>query len=184
MKAVNRIFFVLLMLFLSQPLAYAHKISLFCWFEAGKICGEGYFSDGSAVKNSPVQIYNLQGELLKQASTDKEGKFCLTLDKKQPLKIVLSAFGGHRAEFFLAGPKHKQDSFHRTEGNSTFDSSLAQKIEALESRVQRLEKIVSRPTLSKIASGLGWIFLILYFLPRALRYIFRNQGFAKGKNAP
>ena len=91
-------FFTLSCFLLLSPDAYAHKIHLFCRFEGTTLHGEGFFSGGNPVKNSPINIFNLEnGNLLASTMTSDEGTFAVSLEEKPSIQVVLDAGQGHRA---------------------------------------------------------------------------------------
>ena len=91
-------FFIPSCFLLLSPDAYAHKINLFCRFEGTTLHGEGFFSGGNPVKNSSVNIFDLEnGNLLASTMTSDEGTFAVSFEKKPSIQVVLDAGQGHRA---------------------------------------------------------------------------------------
>ena len=92
------LFFILSCCLLVSPDAYAHKINLFCWFEGTTLHGEGFFSGGDPVKNSSINVFDLEnGNRLASTITSGEGTFSVSLEEKLPIQVVLDAGQGHRA---------------------------------------------------------------------------------------
>lgn len=91
-------FFIPSCFLLLSPDAYAHKINLFCRFEGTTLHGEGFFSGGNPVKNSSINIFDLEnGNLLASTMTSDKGTFAVSFEKKPSIQVVLDAGQGHRA---------------------------------------------------------------------------------------
>ena len=91
--------------------SFAHKVTIFAYVEGGKVYTESYYVDGTKCKNSEVEIYNKDGQKLLTGKTDEKGEFSFVPPCEGPLKIVLNASMGHRAETVVS----KQDL---AEGNA------------------------------------------------------------------
>ena len=93
------VFFTLLAF--SLPV-FAHKVNLFCYLEDNTLYGEGYFSDGKPAKNSKVEIYDEgKDSLVATLFTDSDGRFSLSLNDIEKVKIFLYAGMGHKAEYII-----------------------------------------------------------------------------------
>jgi nickel transport protein len=96
----------------------AHNVTVFAWVEGDTVSVESKFSGGRRPKNAPIEVYDSAGTLLLKGATDEQGKFSFTIPKKTPMKIVLLAGMGHRAEWIIsqqdlaghdrAGPESKR----------------------------------------------------------------------------
>jgi len=92
---------IILVLFLSNGTALAHKVNLFAYVDGGKIYTESYFADGKPVKEGTVMVYDSRKKLLLQGATDQEGLFSFDIPKMDDLNIVIDASMGHRNSFKL-----------------------------------------------------------------------------------
>lgn len=133
------------MLFSVSRHAFAHKVNVFCWFENGFLRGEGYYSGGNPVKNAEIEVYSLDNHsLIARMQTNDSGKFEMKTDSSHPLKVVMNAGRGHRAEFMM---EHKSD----VPGVTGF------------------ERQTSNPGMISIFGGIGFIaavFSLIYFFKK------------------
>jgi nickel transport protein len=79
--------------------AQAHNVTVFAWVEGDTVHVESKFSGGRKPVQSPVEVYDSQGNLLLKGLTDDNGEFSFKVPKKTEMKIVLLAGMGHRAEW-------------------------------------------------------------------------------------
>lgn len=93
------VFFLAISLFAGNALA--HRVSLFAYVEGGKIYTESYFPDGKPVAGGKLSVYDSQGNLLLEGTTDKEGMFNFTVPKADDLTIVIDASMGHKNHYKL-----------------------------------------------------------------------------------
>jgi len=82
--------------------AQAHKINMFAFAEGDDVFVEGYFTDGKKPKNSPVLVYDAEGNVIVEGQTDAEGTFQFALPDSGPIRITLNAGQGHLAEYELS----------------------------------------------------------------------------------
>ena len=62
------------------------------WFDIG----------GASPKGARVQVFHSEGEPLTQGRLDANGIFIFSVTKAEPLRVVVSAGDGHRAEQVIA----------------------------------------------------------------------------------
>ncbi len=93
--------FISLLMAMVTP-AQAHKINMFAFAEGDDVFVEGYFTDGKKPKNSPVQVYDADGNVIVEGQTDEEGTFQFALPDSGPIRITLNAGQGHLAEYELS----------------------------------------------------------------------------------
>lgn len=108
--------------------ASAHSVKVFAFEEGGQICGEGYFADGSKIRNAKVEVFNGERVKLLETRTDGNGEFRFPSPGGKEVVIVLNASMGHRAEFVL--PLSAADGAGAgtaAKGNPVSDSSLSWK---------------------------------------------------------
>lgn len=94
--------------------ASAHRVNVHAYIEGDRLVGKGYFSNGSAARQSAVEVRDGADGLAGQAVTDDEGRFSLPLPQAAgPLRVVLKAGEGHQAAYSL-----KQDQSALPPGSS------------------------------------------------------------------
>ncbi len=146
-RSLKQAFFCTLLLFFLTPLppaspnAYAHNITLFCQFEGTTLYGEGYFSSGDPVKNSPIHVYDLDnGKRLASTLTSEEGTFSVSLEKKTSVKAILDAGQGHRASW----------TWDKTTGQALFPEK------------QNTDAVSRAPLIATGLTAIGLLFGMLY----------------------
>ncbi len=100
-KLVALLAFLALSVFWSVPV-HAHKVTIFAWAEGDMVHTQSKFSGGRRVKNAPVEVYDAQGKKLLEGRTDDRGEFVFKSPGKGPLRIVLIAAMGHKAQWTLS----------------------------------------------------------------------------------
>jgi len=106
-----RRFFALVLLLAFSGTAFAHDVAVWAEVVKGKVHVEAYFSDGSPVGDSPVEVTNAGGKVLLTGRTNAKGAFDFAPPAKASLTISVSAGGGHtatahvKAEDFKDGEK-------------------------------------------------------------------------------
>ena len=175
---MKKLLFFTLLIILATPFpTFAHKVSLFCYRENDTVHGEGFFSQGSPVKNSTVEIYDLNTDtLVVTTKTDDEGMFSVPVHGTDNIKVVLVASMGHRAEYLLtettaleepSGKETVVDSVRAPLDYEKIAEIVQKEIQPLHDELRRLEKQQSGPNVGEIVGGLGWIvglFSLLYLL--------------------
>jgi nickel transport protein len=99
-----------LVLILSLPVlllaggeAHAHRLNAECFVRSGwRIQVEAWFETGEPPRGARVRVYLADGELLTEGKLDKQGIFIFTFTQAEPLRVVVSAGGGHRKEVTIA----------------------------------------------------------------------------------
>lgn len=151
--------------------AEAHRVNLFVYVEEDTVYAEGYFPDGAACRECLVEVLELDsGEKLLEGTTDEEGMFSFKLPGKGPLKVVLDAGMGHRDEYILrepetgpAGPEESRAESALEEGEvpesglQALDQVLEKRLKPMEQRLIRIEQRLSRPGLTEVIGGIGFI---------------------------
>jgi len=95
-------FLSLIILLLGYFPAAAHSVKVFAFEDGGRIYGEGYFADGTRVRESKVEVFDREGRKLLETQTDGNGAFAFPAPGERNVVIVLNASMGHRAEFALS----------------------------------------------------------------------------------
>lgn len=85
--------------------ALAHKVNVFAYIEGDSIIVEGYFGGKAKAQNSPVEVFDPDGNKLLEGRTDVKGIWSFSLKSiptgVKSLKIVLEAELGHKGEYTL-----------------------------------------------------------------------------------
>ncbi|MDL1984432.1 MAG: hypothetical protein LWX54_09650 [Deltaproteobacteria bacterium] len=93
------LFSLIIFVILFDMPAFAHKVSIFAWVEDDTVYTRSKFSKGKRVKNSPVIVFDSDGNKLLEGKTDENGEFSFKIPKQSALKVVLKASMGHMAEW-------------------------------------------------------------------------------------
>ncbi len=186
--------FFLILLFLLNLEAFAHKINLFITQVEDRIEGEGFFADGSPCKNCEITVFDPSEKEILKIKTDEKGKFSFSLPQKvERVKIILSAGEGHIVEKTVTIKRESKekkdiskieaDKKRESENNLLVDEKLKESFTELNSRIINLEAEVKalreemlnlRKDMQKIAyrdiiGALGYllgIFAIIYFIKK------------------
>jgi len=186
--------FFLILLFLLNLEAFAHKINLFITQVENRLEGEGFFADGSPCKNCEITVFDPSEKEILKIKTDEKGKFSFSLPEKvERVKIILSAGEGHIVEKTVTIKRESKekkdiskieaDKKRERENNLLVDEKLKESFTELNSRIINLEAEVKalreemlnlRKDMQKIAyrdilGALGYllgIFAIIYFIKK------------------
>jgi nickel transport protein len=178
--------FVLLLLFLSAvmlPKAEAHRVTVFAWTEGDMVHTQSKFGGGRKAQETPIQVFDLQGNLLLEGLTNVQGEFSFKAPGKMDLRIVLVAGTGHQAEWFVraaefgdtlsgefvsAGKAQTREAIVARaapmEASVISTAELQQVVEAaVDKKLQPVirmlvEKNTAGPTFKDIMGGIGYIF--------------------------
>lgn len=178
--------FFALLLFMGTH-AHAHGVYIFAWVEGDTVYTDSYFSSKKKVKDGVVKVFGTSGDILLEGKTDANGEFSFKIPGKPPLRIVLEAGTGHRAEFLLEAdeisgieetptPSKKSDGLQGPSNSPSHnDVDQIRKIveETLDSRLKPITKALAKlqqdkgPGLTDMIAGIGYIIgimgIILYF---------------------
>ncbi|MGB9761669.1 MAG: hypothetical protein ACPLWD_04175, partial [Caldimicrobium thiodismutans] len=72
----------MILLFLLNLEAFAHKINLFITQVEDRIEGEGFFADGSPCKNCEITVFDPSEKEILKIKTDEKGRFSFSLPQK------------------------------------------------------------------------------------------------------
>jgi len=89
--------------------ALGHNIQMFATVNGTKIEGRAYTSDLSPVADAAVTLFSAGGQQLQQTTTDADGQFTFSVEGRGDYQLVLSAPGGHRAEFPIGQEEFSSD---------------------------------------------------------------------------
>lgn len=91
----------ILLFFLYAGTASAHKFFVTGWVEGDSVFLEAAFGDGSLAHNAEVIVYDEDGSVLLESTTNDQGEFNFKVEKKAPLKIKVKAGMGHQDEILI-----------------------------------------------------------------------------------
>lgn len=82
----------------------AHRLDAQAFFlpEQKKVRIESWFDSGQLARGAKVQVFRKDGQLLTEGVLDQESRFVFSIDKAEPLRVVVNAGGGHRKELDIA----------------------------------------------------------------------------------
>lgn len=103
-----------LMFFMSFNTAWAHKAILFAYVDGDKIKCEAKLSGGKKVRQGLIQVFDSGGNKLLEGKTDNQGRFSFVPPRQGPLKLVLQAGMGHRAEWIVSAEDMAGPDFEST----------------------------------------------------------------------
>jgi cobalt/nickel transport system permease protein len=87
-------------LLLSAGPAQAHRLKADCPVNVAhkRVTVESYFETGDVPKKGEVRVLRGDGSVLAEGPLDEKGEFAFTYEEAEPLTVVVTAPGGHRAE--------------------------------------------------------------------------------------
>ncbi len=152
--------FTLILAMLPASLAFAHKVIIFAWVEDGIIYTESQFSSKRKAKNATITIVNENGMVIHKGQTDQEGKYSFAIPEKidSDLIVKLDAGTGHQAQWKIA--KNELVTVH-----SANDVQVAMK---------EKEMLEESPSILKIITGIGIIFLLAFTMKFLKRKTFQK----------
>ena len=174
---MKKTLFFFLIFMLAIPFStFAHKVNLFCYSEHDTVHGEAFFSQGSPVKHSVIEVYDQDTDaLVGTTKTDDKGMFSLPVREITNIRVVLNAGMGHRTEYLLtrartedsAVAQIREDPVQAPLDYHKIAEIVQQELRPLHDDLRRLQQQQSRPDAGTIVGGLGWvvgIFSLLYLL--------------------
>jgi len=172
----------------SASIAYCHKVNVFAYVEGEKIVVQAYSSDGSAIKNSQIQVFGSDGKKLFDGKTDKKGEVSFLIPARTDLKIVLDAGMGHRAETTIPASelpevkkienkphieREKRTTIVKSSPpGSELDEEMLKRVveEVMDEKLRPLYQILAKQekiSLIEVIGGIGYIFglmgIIMFF---------------------
>jgi nickel transport protein len=91
----------LLLLALPATSASAHKLKVFAFAEGETIRGLVYFSGNGPAQGTRIQVFDPDGVLLAEATTDREGHFTIIAARRVDHRIGADSGDGHHAEYVV-----------------------------------------------------------------------------------
>ena len=163
--------FVLFFIFLMySTFLFPHKLSIFAYYEDGKLNIESFYSDGTPCKNCDFVIYNNEGKKILSGKLDEKGEKIIPMKLNSNIKIDVNASMGHFASFKLRiKPNNKKiekikeienspaTNISEDELRKVIDEELEKQLRPI---IMQLAKIEGNKV-EKIVSAFGYIFGIL-----------------------
>ena len=160
LKKILTVFLVFwICLFLYIPLSFAHKVIIFAWVENGFVHTESSFGGNKKVHFGKIKVFNVNNNLIKQGTTDQNGKFSFKIlnNINSDIIIELNAGTGHKATWKIL----KQELIIKNKS-----------LENMKKIRQQKHKIFQNPSFFSIAGGI----LIIFSLAFLSRYIIRKKN--------
>lgn len=137
--------FVLILM--SSPPAWAHKVYVFAWVEEGMVYTESSFGD-QPVHGGAIEVVTHDNQVVLRGNTDDQGKFNFPVPSSvtSDLLVKLDATMGHQAQWKLT----------RSELTSVGEKAQQQLSEAMTKKAD----LEAKPSMVAVASGIAVIFLV------------------------
>jgi nickel transport protein len=153
--------YLLLALVLSCPHLHAHGIRLFAAYEGNRLTGRAY-SGSKGIANVTVTLLNTDGSHRSTVTTDADGNFSKTMNKRVSLKLTIKLPDGHRGHFNLdLGEPEESDKPHSHEDDDHNDhahdhaSDSKRDVAGLEAELAKLQ---GQRRLRDVIGGIGFVF--------------------------
>lgn len=187
-NSIKTTIFLLLLIVLPTSPVWAHKAYLFAWFDGDKVQTKSKLSGGKPVNRGQIIVYTTDGVQILEGRTDAKGEFSFPLKQPKPLKIVLVAGEGHRAEWLfqdempaeaetetpapdqpvLSPQKVVESPSVDCKKQALTNADLDKKLEPIHRTLAELTE--DKPTIQDILGGIGYIIglvgLAAYFQSR------------------
>jgi nickel transport protein len=161
--------------------AWAHGVKLLAAVNDGRISGQGYFTGGGPVMNSPLSLRDPQGKEIKTGRSDGRGRFQIPLPSDLPegdYTLLLLAGPGHQAESLIritsapspapaASPALASAALRQEPPPANCRAGLEaieRRLAGLEDKIEQLQLAQAQAaeiTWEKIIAGLGYILGLL-----------------------
>ena len=149
---------IIILTLIPAGFAHAHRVIIFAWVEDGMVFSESNFGSKREAKNCNITVMNGEGELVLKGKSDNQGKYSFKIPEniKSGLVLTLYAGTGHKAHWKIS------------ENELTNPSN-----DDIKTAMETKTKLEENPSLYKILTGIGIIFL----LTMALKFF--KQGIKK-----
>ena len=147
-KQISVLFIILTLM--PAGFAHAHKVIIFAWVEEGKIFSESHFGSKREAKNCSIRVMNGKGLLVHEGKTDNQGKYSFKIPENidSGLVLHLDAGTGHKAYW-----KISENELNINPSNEDIKNAMETKA-----------KLEGNPSVYKIITGIGIIFLLAMVL--------------------
>ena len=135
------------LILMNTPPAWAHKVYVFAWVEAGMVHTESSFGD-QPVHGGSIEVVDTANQVVLRGNTDDQGKFNFPVPSSvtSDLLIKLDATMGHQAQWKLT----------RSELTAVGEKADEQLSEAMTKKAHLEEK----PSMLAVVGGIAVIFLV------------------------
>ncbi len=175
---MRKILFFFIIFLTSTTLLSAHKLSIFAYYEDGKLNVESFFSDGTGCKNCDIKIYNNSGKEIYSGKLDAKGEKIIPIKLNSNIKIKVIASIGHESTFNLKINGSQKEEKSENISTSTNQNQKLQELTSIDTKrlikeirkqikkeleiqlrpiIMQLAKLEGNKT-EKIIAGIGYIF--------------------------
>lgn len=130
--------------------AAAHQLKLFATVEGGTVSGYGFFVGGGRAATALVSAAAGEVPVVAGLPVEADGSFAFPYDGPGPLRLVLDAGEGHRAEATLGADRFAMPGAGE-EPASTIDADVLAGL--IEARVEAAVARQTRPLLEALAAA-------------------------------
>lgn len=92
---------ILTLALFSGGLAAAHKIKCFAAADGDVVAGYAWLAGGARPRDVPFRVYDPEGKLLFEGTTDSQGEFSFTPTRSCDHRVEVEAGPGHLAQFLV-----------------------------------------------------------------------------------
>ncbi len=172
-------------LFSSPRPAYAHRLDVdYSVLPGRRVQVESWFDPtGNYARAAHVQVVRADGTALAEGTMNDQGVFVFTYDRPQPLKIIVSAGAGHRAEREIPADELGAGGAESGDASSTGQSEAATNAPPI--GTPRLSH-KPRETWQDILTGIGFLLALAAFIlsVRNARHLRQLRGEASDGARP
>jgi nickel transport protein len=145
--ALGLVLVAFVVILMNTPPAWAHKVYVFAWVEAGMVYTESSFGD-QPVHGGAIEVVDTANRVVLRGNTDDQGKFNFPVPSSvtSDLLIKLDATMGHQAQWKLT----------RSELIAVGEKAEQQLSEAMTKKAH----LEAKPSMVAVAGGIAVIFLI------------------------
>lgn len=137
----------IVLILISCPPAWAHKVYVFAWVEGGTVYTESSFGD-QPVHGGAIEVVDQDNQMVLQGKTDDLGKFNFPVPSpvNSDLLIKLDATMGHQAQWTLTLAEL---------------TAMGEKAEQqLDEAMTKKADLEAKPSMGAVVTGISVIFLI------------------------
>ncbi|AXX93187.1 hypothetical protein CPU12_05470 [Malaciobacter molluscorum LMG 25693] len=156
---------ILIFISLLSMSLFAHKLNLFTDYEDGTLYINAYFANGNGCQHCDVKVKSLDGKILNQLKTNKDGEANLDIKNKKFI-VIVDAMGGHIARKEISLNDDEPTIENKNNKNLIIKSDLQKENEKLKAKVKLLQQELQYLNFAKIIFALLVIVGIFYFLKR------------------
>ncbi|MCP4761986.1 MAG: hypothetical protein GY870_09395 [archaeon] len=146
---------------MTKDSAHAHKVIIFAWVEDGMVISQSNFASKRKAKNCNINVVDGKGRLIHAGKTDDRGNYSFKIPENIDTELVLNldAGQGHKAYWKLSADELQTEPLR-----DDIKKTMAVK-----------EKLQQKPSVYKIAAGVGIIFLLAFFLKLFNKKRYKNS---------